>query len=144
MYEDDFTLSPADQSRTLQSISFTDTTGSADIFAISGSSYVAPTTNATQTYANDVSITANSDIDVSGSLAAVMGSLSMGGNTLSVTSADATTNAYSLTFGYTQFQGTTANFNVANSAGGGAGTLILGYLGRPAPFKRSPSPALEP
>jgi len=128
LYEDDFTLSATDQSRTLESVTFTDTTGSANIFAISGSSYVVPSINSTQTYANDVSVTANSDIDVSGSLNAIMGSLSMGGNTLSVSSMDHTTNAYSLTLGYTQFQGSSDTFNVASSAGGGAGTLVLGSL----------------
>jgi autotransporter-associated beta strand protein len=134
MYEDDFTLAPGDQSKILDSITFNDTFSvvgggiSTNIWAISGSSYVAPTINTTQTYNNDVEITANSNIDVSGSLAAVMGSLSMGGVALSVTSADTTSNAYSLTFGYTQFQGTSATFNVSNSAGGGAGTLVLGTL----------------
>jgi autotransporter-associated beta strand protein len=144
LYENDFTLSPTDESKTLNSITFTDNfTGagiSADIFAVSGSSYVPPSTIATQTYnlsgsvngnpGYALSVTANSSIDVSGSLAAVINSglTSMGSNTLSITSADKSGSAYSLTLGGVEFQGTTPTFNVANSAGGGTGTLVLGSL----------------
>ena len=73
-------------------------------------------------------MTANSNIDVSGSFTATMGSLSIGSNKLSVTSADGTTNAYSLNLGAVTLSGN-PSFNVAASTGGGAGTLNLGALG---------------
>jgi fibronectin-binding autotransporter adhesin len=131
LQENDLTLSPTDESKTVSSITFIPTAlggSTSEVYAISGATYAAPIPLSTQTYSNNLEVSASSAINVSGSLAAVMGSLGMGGSTLSVGSTDATTNAYSLTFGYTQFQGTTADFNVSNSAGGGAGTLVLGTL----------------
>ena len=135
MYENDFTLSTADQAKTLTSITFSDATGnfssdqsSFDIYAVSGTGFNgAPTTNLSQTYANPVSVTSNSSIDISGSLKAVMSTLSIGSSSLSVTSSDTTATAYSLTMGATTLSGN-ATFNVAASSGGGAGTLTLGAL----------------
>ncbi len=75
-----------------------------------------------QVYANSVVVTGDAAIDVSGSLAATLGPLSIGGNTLSLTSADTTTGPYSLTVGAVTLTGN-ATFNVANSTGGGPGTL---------------------
>ena len=135
MTESDITLTPADQLKTISSITFNPTSfgqagANADasaIYAVSGTVVSAPVTLTSQTYANNVSVTANSSIDVSGSLTAAMGTLSIGSNKLSVTGADATTSAYSLTFGATNLSGS-ATFGVANSGGGGAGTLNLGAL----------------
>ncbi len=83
---------------------------------------------ASQSYANNVVVSGNSMIDVSGSLAATLGTLAIGGNALSLTSADATTSPYSLTLGTTTLSGN-ATFSVANSAGGGLGSLSLGAIG---------------
>jgi PEP-CTERM motif len=155
MYEDDYTLAPADQSKILNSITFTvsnylSQTSTDNIMAISGQTYVPPTTLATQTFNNNVNVTSTTSpsgtIDVSGSLNAVMGNnLSIGNNTLNVTSSDGTTSPYSLTLGtlpdtldalhtapavslLANTVGGGPTFNVANSAGGGTGTLVLGAL----------------
>jgi autotransporter-associated beta strand protein len=90
-----------------------------------------------QTYSNGVTVTGNSTIDVSGSLAATFtGGLTIGANTLNLTSSDATINPYSLTFTSVGTLTGNATFNVANSAGGGPGTLNLGGLneGAGGPF----------
>jgi autotransporter-associated beta strand protein len=84
-----------------------------------------------QPYANNVLVTANSGVSVSGSLVATMGDLTINGSILSVTSSDTSGNPYSLTFkgnsGITTLTGS-ATFNVFNSASGGTGTLFLGAL----------------
>ncbi len=80
---------------------------------------------ASQAYGNNVVLSADSTINVTGSLAATLGPLSMSAHTLNLASGDATSSPYSLTFGATAVTGT-ATFNVANSSGGGAGTLQLG------------------
>ena len=80
--------------------------------------------SSTQTYSNDLNLTANSTVDVSGSLNAYMRNLSAGTATLAVTSADTTTNPYSLNFQATS-QNTSPTFNISNSAGGGHGSLNL-------------------
>ena len=132
MYEDDLTLSPTDQSKQLDSITFTmlnNQGGShgVNIFAVSGSTFVTPVTLATQTYNNDVLVAGDSHVDVSGSLAAVMGNLSIGSHTLSVVSSDTSGSNYSLTFSGTTLNDN-ATFNVANSAGGGKGVLNIGAV----------------
>ena len=87
--------------------------------------------NPTQSYAYNIVQSANAGISVSGSLAATLGDLSIGADTLSVTSPSATASPYSLTFagatGVTTLNGN-PTFNVYNSAGGGAATLVLGQL----------------
>ncbi len=87
------------------------------------------TAAASQSYANNVVVTANSSIDVSGSLAASLGTLQIGVSSgptqLSVTSADATSNPYSLTMAGTTTLTGNSTFNVQSSAGSGAGTLVL-------------------
>ncbi len=134
LYESDLSLTSADQAKTINSIQFTpenapgNTPGfghSVDIYAISGDVFGAQTVLNSQTYANNLSVTANSNIDVSGSLAATMGNVSIGAQ-LSVTSADTTTGAYSLTLGTVTLNGSSPAFNVAASSGGGSGTLNLG------------------
>ena len=85
--------------------------------------------NATQTYAYNIAQSANAGISVSGSLAATLGDLTIGSNTLTVSSSSATSSPYSLTFaggsGITTMNGS-PTFNVNNSTGGGTGTLNLG------------------
>jgi autotransporter-associated beta strand protein len=115
--------------RPIASLTFAATSvvgGQTDVFAVSGAAR-AWATGASQSYANNVTLTADSGIDVSGSLTATLGTLSVGSNKLSVTSADATTNPYSLTFGATTVNGN-ATVDVAPSTGGGPGTVTLGNI----------------
>ncbi len=81
-----------------------------------------------QTYNNSLAVTNDSTINVSGSLVATMGGLSINGSMLSVASDDISGSPYSLTLGTTTLTGN-ATFNVTNSAGGGSGTLRLGAIG---------------
>ncbi len=132
MYENDLTLSPANQSKQLDSITlavtnFNGGTNGVNFFAVSGSTYVPPATQGTQSFANDVVLSADSTIDVSGSLAATMGNLTTNFNMLSATSSDTSSNPYSLSFSGATVIGN-SGINVANSAGGGAGTVILGAV----------------
>ncbi len=85
-----------------------------------------------QTYTNNLVVTADSTIDVSGSPQAVMGNLSIA-NKLSLTSSDNTANAYGLTLANVTLTGN-STFDVANSAGGGAGKLTLGPISNPGAF----------
>ena len=78
-----------------------------------------------QSYANNVVVTADSTVDVSGSLLANLGTLSIGSNMLSVTSGDETPAGYNLTMGTTTLSGN-PTFNVHPSAGDGPGNLTLG------------------
>jgi fibronectin-binding autotransporter adhesin len=135
--ENDLTLSAADQLKMVQSIEFLPTSlpgVSAEIYAISGTSAAGFTPQATQAYANNILVSGNSTIDISGSLTASAGALHIGGsvvggaNVMSVTSSDTSGNAYSLTLGMVTFDGNASSFNVSNSAGGGTGTLIVGSL----------------
>ena len=57
-----------------------------------------------------------------------MGTLTIGSQTLKITSADTTTSPYTLTTGAVALVSTTPTFDVENSAGGSPGTLILGSL----------------
>ncbi|MDB5325878.1 MAG: putative serine/threonine phosphatase [Phycisphaerales bacterium] len=136
LYETDIdltNLSGVDYSgRMIASITFNGTTfdgqgrGSTDIFAVSGA--VRPTmTSAAQSYLNNVSVSADSSIDVSGSLAASMGGLSIGSHRLSVSSSDVTSAAYSLAFNSLTLTGD-ATFDVASSNGGGAGSVSVGPM----------------
>ncbi len=116
----------------LASLTFSAATGDGqthamtDVFAVSGTArgWVASTF---QNYANAVNVTANSTIDVSEMLSATMGALTINASRLSVTSADATTNPYSLALGATTLNGA-ASFDIASSSGGGAGSLSLGAI----------------
>ncbi len=129
MYETDISIPVADQGELIESISFTQTgqaggTTTTGIFALSGS--VVPTAAAVQ-YSNNVTVTGNSTINVANTLAASMGTLSIGGSTLSVTGTETSGGDYSLAFGATSLTGN-PTFNVANSSGGGPGSLVLGSL----------------
>jgi len=86
------------------------------------------TLSATQSYNTNVVVAVNSTIAVSNSLQATVGTLSIGANTLTVSSADTSNAAYSLTAGVTTLTGN-ATFAVSSSAGGGAGTIKLGPVG---------------
>ncbi len=78
--------------------------------------------SATQTYTNNISVTSNSTINVTGSLAATVGNLTLPSTTLSVASSDLSTSAYSLSVGSLSVSGA-AGVNVAASSSNGAGTL---------------------
>lgn len=80
-----------------------------------------------QTYSNNLVVSSDSSIDVSNSLAAVMGDLSIGSNQLSLTSSDTSGSAYGLTLANVTLTGSPI-FNVASSAGHGAGSLVLGPI----------------
>ncbi len=83
----------------------------------------------TQSYNTNVTVATNSTINVSNSLQATVGALSIGANTLTVASPDTTNAAYSLTAGATTLTGN-ATLSVASSTGGGAATLKLGPVGQ--------------
>ena len=83
--------------------------------------------SATQTYTNNVSVTSDSTINVTTSLAAVMGNLTIGGHTLNVNSSDTSGSMYTLTMGATTLTGN-PTFNVTNSTGNGQGVFVLGAL----------------
>ncbi len=83
LYDFDLTLPAGDTNKTLLSVNFTDTSGGLlGIFALSGN---ATNPNAMQTYDNDVDVTSDSTISVTGSPVAQMGNLTIGSNTLFVT-----------------------------------------------------------
>lgn len=133
MYETDINLSNINgvnySGKMLTSLTFHDDFGQTAntyeaVFAVSGA---INTLNAAQIYSNNVVVSADSSINISGSLAASMGTLGIGSQKLSVTSADTTANPYSLTLGASTLSGNPA-FDVANSSGGGTGTLLLGAL----------------
>ena len=115
----DIVFSSADQAKLLSSISFTAAGGGGSwIMGVSGTSGTlgyAPT----QTYGNAVNVTADSTIDVRNSLAATLGSLSIGNHTLSLTG----DSGASLTVGTTTLSGN-ATFNTAADT-----TLNVGAIG---------------
>ncbi len=80
-----------------------------------------------QSYANALTVSANSTINITNSLSASLGTASLGNAALNVTSSDATATPYSLTLGATTLTGN-ATINVASSTGGGAGTVTLGSV----------------
>ena len=90
LFEHDFSLSAADQAKTLNSVTLStiSSTGSGlAFFAMSGQEFSTPTLAPAQTYANTVTVTADSTVDVQNSLTAAMGNLSIGNNKLSLTGA---------------------------------------------------------
>ncbi len=78
--------------------------------------------SANQSYANDIAVTSNATINVSGSLAATVGNLSLAGSSLNLASTDLSAAPYSLTVNGLNVSGT-SGLNVGASASGGAGTL---------------------
>jgi autotransporter-associated beta strand protein len=104
----------------------TQSRGKTSVFAVSGSAR-GFATGATQTYLNPDTVSADSSLDVSVSLNAVLGPLTIGANKLSVTSSDTTTSGYNVSFGATTVSGN-ATFDVAPSTGGGAGSVSLGAV----------------
>lgn len=91
--------------------------------------------DATQTYSNALKVTANSTLNITGSLTVSMGTASFGAATLNVTSSDGTNSPYSLTLKNTTLTGN-ATINIANSTGNGPGTVTLGSVndGAGGPF----------
>ncbi len=115
----DIVLSSADQAKVLNSISFTAAGGGGSwIMAVSGTSGTLGYAS-TQVYGNAVNVTADSTIDVRNSLAATLGSLSIGNHTLSLTG----DSGASLTVGATTLSGN-ATFNTAADT-----TLNVGAIG---------------
>ena len=86
-------------------------------------------TSSTQSYPNNVAVTADSTINISNGLTVSMGALSLGANTLNVASSDTTATPYSLTFNGASTLTGNGTINVANSTGGGAGTVRVSTLG---------------
>ncbi len=119
LFENDYTLPIADQSKILNSISFTYGSGGVGnalgIFAVSGSGIAA---GQSQSYPNNVVVTANSTLDVQLALTASLGTLQIGSNTLSLTGAAGA----NLTLGATALTGN-ATFSPAAGT-----TLTLGAL----------------
>ena len=131
LQEYDLTVPVIDQSLTISSIEVLATAlngNSSEVYAVSGATYVPQTALATQTYNNNVNVSSSADIDVSGSLNAVVGNMTIGGNTLTLSSIDTSGSAYSLTAGTVTFEASSAQFTVNNSTGSGVGSLIVGPL----------------
>lgn len=81
MFEQDYTLSMADQAKTLVSITLTSNTGTPVFYALSGVPTIGGPYTATQSYTNGLTLTTNSSVDVVNSLAASMsGTFSLNGN----------------------------------------------------------------
>ncbi|HQL76427.1 MAG TPA: autotransporter-associated beta strand repeat-containing protein [Phycisphaerae bacterium] len=117
----EFVLSPTDQAKTLNSVTFTTTSGTGHqlaMFAVSGASGTSGYT-ASQTYGNALNVTGDATIDVRNSLDAAMGSLTIGGHTLSITG----DSGASLTLGTTTLTGN-ATFNTAANT-----SLTMGPVG---------------
>ena len=87
MFEQDYTLSAADQAKTLTSITFQTVSSNGAgmaVFAVSGFSLAV----GQQNYGNAVTVTADATIDVQGTPSATLGALAIGGHTLAVTGAN--------------------------------------------------------
>ena len=87
--EHDLVLSANDQAKTLNSITFNTVSSTGDGFVVFAMSGLAVNTTP-QTYANALSVTADSTIDVQAAPLAALSSLAIGGNKLSVTGATGT------------------------------------------------------
>ncbi len=100
--------------------------GKTNLFAVSGSAR-SWLTGPSQSYANAISVTADSSIDISVSLAAALGPLSLSSSKLSVTSSDSRANPYSLGFASTTITGN-ATLSLADSSSGGSASAFLGAV----------------
>lgn len=116
LYENVYTLSAADAAKVLSSITFTSNSGG--ILNVFGVTANVPT----QSYANNLSVTANSTLNVQNTTSATFGSLAIGGNTLSVTGSSGAT----ATLGNVTLSGN-ATFSPAAGM-----TLTLGAVGEDA------------
>ena len=120
LYDFTYPLLAADAAKTLSSITFNAHANPGppqaivNIFAVTADGL-----SPTQVYPNNVVVTANSTINVTNSLSATMGTLSMGANTLNLTG----TATAQLTLGATTLTGNPTLDQAANT------TLILGALG---------------
>lgn len=101
--------------------------GSTTLSTLLNSQVTTGVLSASQFFNTPINVAADATVNVSGSLAATVGSLAIGAQTLTVASSDTSGSAYSLTAGAVTLSGN-ATFNVANSTGGGAGTLTLGPI----------------
>lgn len=77
-------------------------------------------------YPNALVVSGSGTVDIANSLNVTMGALSMNG-TLNLTSGDSSGSSYSLTVGPTTLV-SNPTFNITNSTGNGAGTLVLGAV----------------
>ena len=106
LFENDFTVPAAYQSKLLTSVTFNPTSSNGlQIFAISGND-----TNG-NLLTNNVSVTSDSTIDVRTSLTATMGNLTIGNNTLYLTG----DSGASLTLGSGSLTGTSSTFDVQSA-----------------------------
>lgn len=116
IYEDAFTLAPADAAKTLMSIDFNDPGNAAtspvlNVFAVTGEVSSA-------SYTNSLAVTSNSTIDTQNVTSVTLGPLAIGANTLSVTG----TSGATVTLGATSLTGN-AGFAPATGI-----TLALGAV----------------
>ena len=131
LYENAFTLSAADSAKVLSSIAFTSTGGGIlNVFAVTAGV-------SSQSYANNLNVTADSTLDVQGSTNAAFGNLAIGANALTVTGtsgATATLGAVTLSGNaiFTPAAGISLSLgpvgqdsNPRNLTKSGAGTLLL-------------------
>ena len=119
----DYALFPLVTDGTLAVTLQVDTTSEAGIHGIQ----IVEAANPSLTYANNVVVTSDSTIDVSGPASATLGKLSIGSNTLFVTGGSfAMDQPYNLNLGAATLGGN-PTFDVANN-GAGAGTLHLASL----------------
>ncbi len=117
----EYILSPADQAKMLNSITFTTTSSSGQqlaMFAVSGASGTSGYA-ASQTYGNALNVTGDATIEVRNSLDATMGPLTIGSHTLSLTG----DSGAGLTLGTATLTGN-ATFNTAANT-----SLTLGPVG---------------
>ncbi len=138
LFEHDFTLAAADQAKTLASVTFNTTSSTGNglaFFAMSGQVLSASgTLSPAQSYSNAITIAADSTIDVQNSLAATVGTVSIGSNQLSVSgTAGANLNLGAVTLTGTPTFNPAVNTTVTPGAISGsfginktgAGTLVL-------------------
>jgi hypothetical protein len=135
MYETDIDLTNiggVDYSlRPISAITFNATTfdtqnrGLTEVYAVSGAARTTTNNGRSGVYGNDVSVTADSTIDVAG-IDAIMGNLTIGSNALTVNSDDSSGQPYVLAFTTTTITtGGSPVFHINPSATGGAGTVVL-------------------
>ena len=123
LYEQDYSLTAADQTKTLSSVTFnllngTTTTGPIlNIMAISGA-----VAGVNENLGNAINVTADSTIDAENAANSTFGQLSIGSNALTVTNLNSSTATYGVIVGSTAFSGN-PTLNVSS-----AGTMTLGAI----------------
>ena len=109
-------------------VNYTPAGGSADFLQNSQVFTLDGTITSTQTYLAGLTLTADSAVDISGSLDATIGPYLTGSSKLSVTSSDGTGGSYSLTTGPVTISGN-STVDVANSTGGALRHVGTGRAG---------------